>query len=306
MILTSISESIQNFHAHGCQQSATQILEDQTLMRRLMSIIDCSSTITTSDEMSSDGGHAVNERLKTIADTLATLDTTDSNVDGYTTALARTGACHQYVLECRFSEHQTNRYSIDALLHLLVMHLHLTSSQKAISGEQISSIRTLCALFTQPQLEPLHTTCEYMFDVAIYLTDDISDDLRTHISYAEPQGHNDPRISFLFGPNTATDGWLGLVTSNNAVQPPGSISRPNTPPARFGPGQQQAGRMQQRTPAPQRQTSSVQHAQKNFNLPVPYPLRRWELLPDQGNNASSNDTAISLSLFGARKVDSQL
>lgn len=145
-----------------------------------------------------------------------------------------------------------------------------------------------------------------MFDVAACLSDELSDDARAQFSKTEL--HIDPRISFLFGPTTVTDGWLGLVTSTHTLQHPGSISRPNTPPARFGPGQQQPGsaRMQQRAPTHQRQaSSSMQNSQKSFNPPVPFPLRRWELLPDQGNNASGNDTAISLSLFGARKVDSQ-
>jgi hypothetical protein len=143
-----------------------------------------------------------------------------------------------------------------------------------------------------------------MFDVAMSFSDDISDDVRTHFLKTEPL--HDPRISFLFGPVAVTDGWLGLVTVNNAFQPPGSSSQPNTPPARYGPGPPQPGsaRMQQRASTPQRQ--SVQTLQKSFNPPVPFPLRRWELLPDQGNNASGNDTAISLSLFGARKVDSQM
>ena len=36
--------------------------------------------------------------------------------------------------------------------------------------------------------------------------------------------------------------------------------------------------------------------------PTPFALRRWEILPDSGGNPLGNETAISLSLFGARKV----
>lgn len=35
---------------------------------------------------------------------------------------------------------------------------------------------------------------------------------------------------------------------------------------------------------------------------VPFALKRWEILPESGGNPASNETAISLSLFGARKV----
>lgn len=35
---------------------------------------------------------------------------------------------------------------------------------------------------------------------------------------------------------------------------------------------------------------------------VPFTLNRWEVLPECGSNAFGNETSISLSLFGARKV----
>jgi mediator of RNA polymerase II transcription subunit 12 len=43
--------------------------------------------------------------------------------------------------------------------------------------------------------------------------------------------------------------------------------------------------------------------QKSFNAPVPFHLRRWEMLPDPGTaGMMANDTAISLGLVGARRV----
>jgi mediator of RNA polymerase II transcription subunit 12 len=36
--------------------------------------------------------------------------------------------------------------------------------------------------------------------------------------------------------------------------------------------------------------------------PVPFALNRWEILPESGSNMLGNETAISLSLFGARKA----
>jgi mediator of RNA polymerase II transcription subunit 12 len=35
---------------------------------------------------------------------------------------------------------------------------------------------------------------------------------------------------------------------------------------------------------------------------MPYKLSRWEVLPESGSNVGGNETAISLSLFGARKA----
>jgi mediator of RNA polymerase II transcription subunit 12 len=205
--------------------------------------------------------------------------------------------------------YSTNESSIDALLRLAVIHKNFLHAPKANCGEQLSMLRTLCILITESQLETFQSTSEFIFDVAAYLSDDLSDDLRAHFLKSECQRRNDdPRISFLFGPNQVTDGWVGLVTTNHSTSSSGPISRPNTPPARFGPGQQQLSgmRAQQRPPAPQRQANPMPNPPKSFNAPVPFTLRRWELLPEQGNNSSGNDTAISLSLFGARKVDNDI
>jgi mediator of RNA polymerase II transcription subunit 12 len=203
----------------------------------------------------------------------------------------------------------TNNRSIDALLRLTVIHKNFNHVPKVNYGEQLSMLRTLCALITEPQLETFTSIGELIFDVAAYLSDDIPDDLRTHFTKSEFHRHSDDaRITFLFGPIQTADSWVGLVTTNHSILPPGSVSGPNTPPARFGPGQQHQGsaRAQQRPPVLQRPASPMPNSQKTFNPPVPFPLRQWELLPEQGNNSSGNDTAISLALFGARKVDSHM
>lgn len=65
----------------------------------------------------------------------------------------------------------------------------------------------------------------------------------------------------------------------------------------------------QRTPSMQNQlpkatkTSGVKQERADAK-PVPYKLSRWEVLPESGSNAggSGNETAISLTLFGARKA----
>lgn len=91
----------------------------------------------------------------------------------------------------------------------------------------------------------------------------------------------------------------------------------------FGPGQRSAQNQPRPTgtPAPGSAATTQQQTQQKpqFNPPVPFPLRRWEILPDAsgvtgvgpgtGAGAGSgtagkevNDTAISLTLFGARRV----
>lgn len=43
-------------------------------------------------------------------------------------------------------------------------------------------------------------------------------------------------------------------------------------------------------------------AEKVEVRPMPFLLRRWEILPDPASNAGGNDTALSLGLFEARRV----
>ncbi|KAF2477271.1 uncharacterized protein BDR25DRAFT_390811 [Lindgomyces ingoldianus] len=90
--------------------------------------------------------------------------------------------------------------------------------------------------------------------------------------------------------------------------------------------QQMQGLAQQRATQPspvqlQRQASSTSQSQPQAQSAVglagkqglakqekpemrqlPFVLRRWEVLPESGGNPAGNETAISLSLFGARKV----
>jgi mediator of RNA polymerase II transcription subunit 12 len=63
----------------------------------------------------------------------------------------------------------------------------------------------------------------------------------------------------------------------------------------------------QRTPSVQNQapkaTKSSGMKQERADVKaMPYKLSRWEVLPESGSNVGGNETAISLSLFGARKA----
>lgn len=89
----------------------------------------------------------------------------------------------------------------------------------------------------------------------------------------------------------------------------------------FGPGQRNVGHQRQASISVTGSTTTQQQTQNTkpqFNPPVPFPLRRWEILPDASGAGSGpgagagtanttvgkevNDTAISLTLFGARRV----
>lgn len=187
--------------------------------------------------------------------------------------------------------------------------MHLSAVRKTMSeGHQStpldqSLLSTLCAVVVLPQLQGRPETLEYAFDVSALLSDDFTDDQHLAFAKFEAQRLADPRVFFLLGSSPSSDGWLGLVTSQAVAGTTASASSVGTP-GRIAYGQQASSS----TPAPGARPQPGQRAsagssqQKQFNPPVQYPLKRWELLPDQGNTGAVNDTAISLSLFGARKA----
>jgi hypothetical protein len=66
---------------------------DHTLLRKLMSIVDCTSTASTEDAVSDVG---INERLRAIADSMISFNTTN-NGEVIGSTLAGTEACHWFV-----------------------------------------------------------------------------------------------------------------------------------------------------------------------------------------------------------------
>lgn len=160
-----------------------------------------------------------------------------------------------------------------------------------------------------PLLQERQETLDYVFDVSTLLADDLSDEQRFMFARFESQRLSEPRIFFLLGSSPPADGWLGLVTSQAPVGVATSTSSSVGAPGRAGHSQPIQGASPawngpQPLPRPQpgQRPAVGSNQQKLFNPPVQYPLKRWELLPDQGSTGAINDTAISLSLFGARKA----
>jgi hypothetical protein len=146
-------------------------------------------------------------------------------------------------------------------------------------------------------------------------------------------------LAYLFGAPAAHDGWLRVVLSSSspssttaAASAGGGVGSPSvaapSPGARaIGAAPQAAGagrpvpqeqQQQQRVGAgagpqspsvrggaggssQQQQTGSA--LGKSFGPVVAFPLKHWELLPDQGaSGGAANDTAISLALVGTRRA----
>lgn len=270
---------------------------------------------------------------------------------------------------------------LNVLLRLVVYQIPALML-KAGHQHQTALMWSLRNLFTHPYLEAFPSTTRYIFDVAVLLSDYMSEDVRK--SFARPtctKCCSDSRCTFIFGADSQHDGWLGLTKSVNQVMTSQTsatqssvqtVNSAQTQPQHFGAGpaasqralnqpqqqQQQQGRtfayqqqqqthkllsqqlqrlgsngqnsqssqmqqMQQmqamaqrhasafggqshRTPASQAAPTTVKNSNTRLERieakPIPYSLNRWEMLPESGGNASGNETAISLNLFGARKA----
>jgi mediator of RNA polymerase II transcription subunit 12 len=282
---------------------------------------------------------------------------------------------------------------LNALLRLAVSH-GSTMLSNATHQHQTAMMSALTALLIHPLLETYSTVTEHIFDVTVFLSDYISDDVRFHVTRLDGvRFTNNARCLFVLGVTAPVDGWLVLAKPINpplnptTSQPPASTplqSQPSphqtsqtstagsaTPQQRYSSQQQQQRQQQmqaqqaqqmrtysqcsqhpqnkmlpaqlQRTPSgqaspsplqqmqqmqqmqqramqpspvySQRPTPAAGQAQTNSAAPgklqtrqerevrqYPFVQPRWEVLAESSGNPNANETAINLSLFGARKV----
>ena len=99
----------------------------------------------------------------------------------------------------------------------------------------------------------------------------------------------------------ASNGQGGPSTPLHQMQQMQSLAQQRNMQPSFG--------QQQRTAVPPNQPftagtgrAATNKQDKAETRHVPFALNRWEVLPECGSNTLGNETAISLSLFGARKV----
>jgi len=177
---------------------------------------------------------------------------------------------------------------------------------------------SLLSLLACTPLQQYQSSYELLYDVVLMLYDELTDEQKMFLPKFE--GPSNAPVNFLQSPSGARsfDGWLGLVMPQitqpnaSAFSTPSSqtssqrqgLHGPNSPSVRQATQAQVTARgAQQATAGASRQSGgNAVSAPKLFMPPVQYPLKYWELLPDQGSNGTANDTAISLGLFGTRKA----
>jgi mediator of RNA polymerase II transcription subunit 12 len=117
---------------------------------------------------------------------------------------------------------------LNALLRLVVSHASAMLSE-ATHPHQTAMMSAMAALLMHPSLELYPTITEHVFDVTVFLSDYISDDVRFHVTRLEgARLASDARCVFILGVTAPVDGWLVLAKPVNAPLNQAS-SQPPTP-----------------------------------------------------------------------------
>ncbi|KAJ8106996.1 hypothetical protein OPT61_g9171 [Boeremia exigua] len=119
---------------------------------------------------------------------------------------------------------------MNALFRVLLSH-STSLVQNASHQHQTALVVALKSLITHPVLEVYPRIAEHIFDVAVVLSDVLSDDVRIQLARAESATScaDDPRCVFIVGPTMPTNAWL--VVTKPVIQP--------QPPHNFAPSQLQ-------------------------------------------------------------------
>jgi mediator of RNA polymerase II transcription subunit 12 len=170
--------------------------------------------------------------------------------------------------------------------------------QNAAHQHQTALMIALKSLIVHPVLEIYPRIAEHIFDVAVVLSDLLSDDVRIQLARAETAAClNDPRCSFIVGSAMPIDGWLVLTKPVPQPQPP---SQPQTPAPQQGqqtpqvpgsgatPQQRYFNQQQQR-----QQQMQAQQAQqmRNYSQYPQHTHPQNKMLPAQLQRNPSNQAA---------------
>ncbi|KAK5012524.1 RNA polymerase II mediator complex subunit [Cryomyces antarcticus] len=299
--------------------------ERQAVLRRYLNVVD-----HTASDGTDDGQHstvtAILEKMKMLVDLVsAAEDQTQASSD-------RPG---------RTTVHSVRSLLpwIHALLRLAVVHKYSSANGKTSVSEQVDFLCVLSRLLVHPKLQSFSTTAEYVFDVAAIFSDDLPDDAQAALARHFAATPTDPRLAFLFGCAARPDAWLALV-SRPALAPKSSFP-PTSQPAQRGPMGSERGfggpqnYQQWGPPSQQQQYQQQQQQWQRGQRPCvggagasgvggpgggvgaanagdgppraetrisPFALKPWEVIMESAPLVGDNDTALSLRLFGARKV----
>ncbi|KXT00562.1 hypothetical protein AC578_5231 [Pseudocercospora eumusae] len=207
--------------------------------------------------------------------------------------------------EAVVEERQRVMFTLQVLMHLTILYSSSASPDND-AGKQTrcNLLAAVCMILVHPGLQSHQEILEYIHDAASTLADTLPAEALASLGQSILRnGKSDPRLASILGTSPPPDAWLALVSQ---PQPQGS-SQARALMKQAANQQQMAGRGN--LPSPVQQTSSLQKAALRSDgrslaetKTMPFALRRWEIMSDATPMVGDNDTSLSLSLFGARKV----
>jgi len=158
------------------------------------------------------------------------------------------------------------------LLSFMTIHVGTFEASKLGHECRAKATLALSAVFLQLQAlgtstEAIRDLIEQTYDLALHLVDNLPEDMRQQCIRSLRDTTSSPSISYLFSIADNPTDWL-VLRQKDRMQ---SVTGPDGRPA------------------------------EKEKL-TPFPLKRWEMLGEPTPNVGENDTSLSLTLFGARKL----
>jgi mediator of RNA polymerase II transcription subunit 12 len=183
---------------------------------------------------------------------------------------------------------------LNILLHLCTLPAQATSISDNGKQARTHLLAALCSLLIHPRLDRHQSLTDHIHDVAALHADTLPEETLSQLSRQ-------------FHPTISTAQLRSLLGSFN-TQTVASTTPTLALASRAQPAQSQQQRaLARRQPLPVSSggVGGVGGAARPPNVErklTPYPLRNWEIMPDPTPVMGENDCAVSLGLFGARKV----
>jgi mediator of RNA polymerase II transcription subunit 12 len=173
---------------------------------------------------------------------------------------------------------------MSTILHLCTLPAQATAVSDNAKQARTQLVSALCSLLIHPRLEGHHNLTDYIYDVAALYADHLPEETLSALSR---QFH--PAANIL----------RSLLGSFNAI----AATTPNLAlSSRAQPAQTQQQRALARRQPPVPGSGGPARPANAERKLTPYPLRNWEIMPDPTPVMGENDCAVSLGLFGARKL----
>lgn len=191
-------------------------------------------------------------------------------------------------LDATDSDYQTRlsdmRSRLSIFLHLCTLPAQAAPASDNAKQARAHLVAALCSLLIHPRLERQQPLTDHIHDVTALHADLLPDETLSTLSR---QFHPAP---------TTLRSLLGSFNAVAATTPNLALSSRAQPPQT----QQQRALARRQPPMPG-SAGPVRPGNVERKL-TPYPLRNWEIMPDPTPVMGENDCAVSLGLFGARRV----